>query len=443
VKVTTLTSTKIPDGLSIKANILIIPGTTGIAREIFSSLHFTKGLTLFGAGESVLASENMDYAGFRLLSRLGDFGLLDEITQMVSDWSIDFIFFAHDSWIYEFRSFDKIGGAILIGHCESAIEKASFKSETYRNLAPKIPIPKVFSSTEDVREFPVFVKPDRGQGSVNASEITTSDELRSHDVSGALAQKEWVLTEYLPGPEFTVDCFSDDESRILVAEVRERVSVQKGIAVSTRIVPERDLSSWAEIISSVLRLRGAWFFQAKTDARGQKCLLEVGLRIAGASGVLRLKGINLSLMALYQALGMRVSVIEQESRPLVSVNNFSFGFRYCEIFVDFDDTILVNSQPNLPLLSFLLNSQSQGVPVTLISKNAGDLSDTLSRLQLSRYFDYIIQVPRNEDKARYIRTKEKFLFIDDSFAERRGVKGVFLDQVLTIEGNALNGKIFA
>jgi hypothetical protein len=111
--------------------------------------------------------------------------------------------------------------------------------------------------------------------------------------------------------------------------------------------------------------------------------------------------------------------------------------------VDFDDTILVNSQLNLPLLSFLLNSQSQGVHVTLISKNARDLSDSLARLQLSRYFDYIIQVPRNEDKARYIRTKEKFLFIDDSFAERRGVKGVFLDQVLTIEGNALNGKIFA
>jgi len=40
------------------------------------------------------------------------------------------------------------------------------KSETYRMLEGVIAVPRLYASLAEVDVFPVFVKPDRGQGSI-------------------------------------------------------------------------------------------------------------------------------------------------------------------------------------------------------------------------------------------------------------------------------------
>jgi hypothetical protein len=111
-----------------------------------------------------------------------------------------------------------------------------------------------------------------------------------------------------------------------------------------------------------------------------------------------------------------------------------------QIFVDFDDTIIVNSQLNGSLLKFLKIQKSYGVKVNIISKNIGDLGEVLRGLKLAGVFDQIIQVPPNNHKREFIMTSDPFLFIDDSFSERLEIKEQFLNQTLTLDSSAFSGR---
>src|SRR5262249_38551114 len=153
-----------------------------------------------------------------------------------------------------------------------------FKSRTYRCLADLIPVPRTFEAAEAVDRFPVFVKPDRGQGSEEARVVYDNDGLRSE----LRRRPDLLVSEYLPGDEYTIDCFSDSKIGLLFCRGRERLRVKSGISMSCRGFHLQEFETWARAISDRLRLRGAWFFQMKRDAGGKPRLLEVGPRIAGA-----------------------------------------------------------------------------------------------------------------------------------------------------------------
>jgi hypothetical protein len=145
-------------------------------------------------------------------------------------------------------------------------------------------------------------------------------------------------------------------------------------------------------------------------------------------------------MALYQAKGEDVSVIQEAVFPMVWVSGFNLGYVFNQIFVDFDDTIIVNSKLNRSLLMFLRRQKLSGVKITIISKNVGDLAGVLKSLKLRKFFDEIIQVPQNTRKSSFIMTSDSFLFIDDSFSERLEMKERFLDQTLTLDSTAFSGR---
>ena len=75
-----------------------------------------------------------------------------------------------------------------------------------------------------------------------------------------------LVTEYLPGKEYTVDCISDIYGDLLTSYVRERKEIRNGVCKSTSYVNNSsDFLETAEIIASKLRIKGAWFFQMKIN----------------------------------------------------------------------------------------------------------------------------------------------------------------------------------
>jgi len=424
----------------METRVLVAPGTTRIAREIQNSLSDVKDVRLFGVGSSLRDAKSFKYTSYKKIGRFDERDALEQLEQTVREWGIDFVFFAHDSWINEFRDLGVIGGAKIVGHNPVAVEICSFKSRTYSRLGDIIRVPRVFSTPDSIGSFPAFIKPDRGQGSVGSDIIKSERQLKgwSKKISGN--ESKWLISEYLPGREYTIDCFSDIHAKLLFARTRQRIKLKKGLATSTQIVNDSELLTWAGLISTCLEITGSWFFQVKKNSAGENVLMEVGLRIAGASGIQRLSGVNLSLMALYQAKGEDVSVIQEAVFPRVWVSGFNLGFVFNQIFVDFDDTIIVNSKLNGSLLKFLRRQKLSGVKITIISKNVGDLAGMLKGLKLRRFFDEIIQVPQNTRKSSFINTSDSFLFIDDSFSERLEMKERFLNQTLTLDSTAFSGR---
>ena len=414
-------------------NLLVVPGTTLVAREICNSLSTAKGIRLFGTGYDISAAESFPYHDFDFAGVLGSADLAGELENIVTLREIDQIIFAHDSWIFEFRNFEFINGAKIIKNSSFTIEKCSFKSSTYDFLQGVVSTPEVFKSGEEVLNFPVFLKPDRGQGSVGALKISNTEELQPFIDSKGFFNNQWVVSEFLPGQEYTVDCFSDLNGDLTYASARIRISIKSGLAIETRIIEHPELSDWAKLISKRVHIIGPWFFQVKEDAKGSLKLMEIGLRIAGGSSVQRLKGINLSQLTLLQSQGTALEILDQTYYPYKLRDEIDFGFDFDEIYVDYDDTVILNSILNHELIKFLEFQVSGGKLVTLITRHKGNLEKSLADFHIRNIFSKIIHITDEAAKSKYINSKGNFLFIDDSFRERQDVSLQFGKKVLVLD----------
>ena len=420
-------------------NILVLPGTTLVAREICHSLSLTKEIQLFGAGYDLSAAQEFPYCRFDFLGALDQLDLIDDIEEIVFRHKIDQVIFAHDSWIFHFRNLDFIGKARIMKNTSASIEISSFKSLTYDTLRGIVPTPLVFKSLEDVSDFPVFLKPDRGQGAVGSSKIHSLIELETYVDDKGFFDTEWIVSEHLPGAEFTIDCFSGSNGKLLYSSPRIRISIESGLATETRLIQYPELSTWARLISQKIKIQGAWFFQAKEDSNGSLKLMELGLRIAGGSGVQRLKGVNLSQLNVWQSRGEKIEIIDQHFFPHKYVDSKNLDFDFQQIYVDYDDTLLIGPSLNYSLVEFLEVSREQGIGIVLITRHSGDVAKSLELFNLGHLFSRIIHITTGEPKSKYIDSTVNFLFIDDSFRERKDVWIQFGSQVLVLDESFMMG----
>lgn len=422
--------------------VLIVPGTTMVAREICDSLYLAKGVSLFGAGYDKNASVDFPYSSYFYVGGLDNepSEVLEDLTQLVNSQDIDLVFLAHDEWIYQLRNQHGIGKARLVTNGVLAVEIISHKSITYKTLDGIVSTPEVYDAISQITSFPVFAKPNRGQGSKGATLVSSLSDALPYTSNGNDFDKLWVVTEYLPGIEVTVDCFSDADSKVLYSQARLRETITCGVSVATRLIEDQELSDWAGLISTQLGLVGCWFFQVKHHSEKFWVLLEVGGRIAGASGINRLKGINLSLMALYLNSDVSIVVLDQRVDVSVRPDHFDIHFEHKSIYVDFDDTLFVANKLNSSLLSFLKAEKRAGKRIVVITRSLEDVDTLLADAGLAWLGGRTIYVRDERKKSSMIQEVENFLFIDDSFRERLEVKASFGSQVLALDESAFNGQ---
>ena len=110
-----------------------------------------------------------------------------------------------------------------------------------------------------------------------------------------------------------------------------------------------------------------------------------------------------------------------------------------KIFVDYDDTVILNSILNVQLIEFLRESRSKGVRVTLISRHNGNLEASLRTLQINDLFDEVIHIKNNDPKSKYVKVDGNFLFIDDSFRERMDISVQFGAKALVLDESFMIG----
>jgi hypothetical protein len=399
--------------------VLVFPAGTEIGLEIHHALRDIKNVRLYGAGSPQSNHAPYVYRDWFPVPSIFEHGWVERLNDIVEHHSITHIFPAYDDVTVELAERrDQLKAAVVTSPLRTC-QIARLKSRTYEALRPVMRVPAIYARPDDVKAFPVFVKPDRGQGSQGAQLVRTREEL-----SAVLERKSAdLILEFLPGAEFTVDCFSDRERGLLFCGGRKRTRTRNGISMDSEAVDDQRFEEIAKAISSVLEFHGAWFYQVRESSDGELALLEVAPRIAGTMALHRVLGVNFPLLSLYEQARMPVSILCNERKLVIDralVNRFKHALRFDTVYVDLDDFIILKGGVNTVAIRFIYQCLNQGKKIVLLTRHAGDLPATLARYRLTGLFDRVVHLRKDERKADYA-VERSAIFLDDSYAERRAV----------------------
>jgi len=403
--------------------ILVFPCGSEIGLEIHRALRYSAHFDLIGAssvddhGRFVYE----DYVGGLPLH--GDPDFARRLAEIVRSHRIDALYPTMDAVAETLQNLAGRLDVRVIGSPPETTRVCASKTLTYDALDGLVPVPARYRGLAAVPAYPVFIKPDRGYGSRHAARADDAE-----DAAALLARhagREMLILEYLPGREWTVDCFSDRHGALLFHAARGRDRVSNGISVNTSPCADftERFADWAAAINQKLKPRGAWFFQAKLDRTGQPKLLEVAARFAGSSALQRGIGVNLPLLSAFDAFDWPVSIAANDypielDRALE--NRFRIGLEFKHVYVDLDDCLLIRGRVNTALLAFLYKAIDDGCTITLLTRHADDPRETLRRARLEAVFDRIIHITDGGPKSDHIDLLPA-IFIDDSFRERDAV----------------------
>jgi len=408
--------------MSVRKRILVFPCGSEIGLEIHRSLRYSTHFELVG-GSSVDDHGRFVYETYVPnipFHDASDFAF--RIAEIVRQHGIDAIYPSMDAVA---ETLQAMAGALpcrVIGSPTSTTSICASKAATYDLLAAHIPVPKRYATLETVPAFPIFIKPDRGYGSRLTTCANTADTARAF-LAGLRTQM--LLLEYLPGREWTVDCFTDRHGQLLFHGTRGRNRISNGISVNTAPTNEfaSEFSDWAATINHLLKPRGAWFFQAKAGNDGLPRLLEVAARLGGSSGAFRCQGVNFAMLSAFDAFDQDVCVSPNgyhiELDRALS-NRYRLAIHYQHVYVDLDDCLLIDGRLNYQLLAFLYQAIAEGKGITLLTRHYRHPETTLREQRIGELFDRIIHLDRDVRKSAYIDHRDA-IFIDDSFAERQEV----------------------
>lgn len=400
--------------------VLVFPGGTEIGLEINSALRFCKEVELFSAGLAISNHAAYVYAQHTEIPGIRTPGWLEALNALIARQKIDYVFPAYDDIIIALvENAGRVHAKIVTSPLETCLVTRS-KSQTYRALRNALPVPKVYESSVPIDQFPVFVKPDKGQGSQNTHVVYDSEQLAMVLRRDSTA----LVLEYLPGEEYTIDCFSDRDEGLLFCAGRIRTRTRSGISMSGQFVSAPEFREYALAINKALSFHGAWFFQLKRSAAGRLTLLEIGPRIAGTMALTRVLGVNLPLLSLYEQKRLPLQIMTNAIQVDIDralINRYHHNIRYSTVYVDLDDTLIFKGRVNTQLVAFLFQCANQRIKLVLLTRHTAELHQTLLQYKLSGIFDEIVQVPpRPACKSDFIKERNSIL-IDDSFSERYSI----------------------
>ena len=406
----------------MKKNVLVFPCGSEIGLEIHRSVSSSTHFKLIGGSSHDDHGKYVYESYVNNIPFVDDSNFIEHLNKIIKENNIDYIFPAHDSVVLRLaqaKSRMELACEVITSPIETC-EITRSKGETYKKFISKIPTPVVYENSDyEKLQFPVFLKPDVGQGSKGTQLVSNQKELDFYIEK----DPSLLVLEYLPGKEYTIDCFTDAKGRLLFCEGRERARISNGISVSSNTVSDSRFAKLAEVINTNLIFKGVWFFQVKENREGELVLMEIAPRVAGTMGLERARGVNLPLLSLFAANGYDTQIFMNSYNVTIDralENRYKHNIHYEHVYIDFDDLIIFNGKVNPTIISYLYQCLNNGKVLHLITRHKANLENTLAKYRLTNIFDELILVKDDEEKAAYI-TDKNAIFIDDSFAERKKV----------------------
>lgn len=403
--------------------------------EYLRSLNVCREISLVGAGDFGSAAETA-YPEYHVCPNVKDPSAAERLVDLCLGQRIDMFFPAHDDATVMALGWQTLTRRQVGSHLIPICTLLRSKSQTYDNLKDVIRVPDMYS--EVAPGHTAFVKPDKGQGTRGIYRRISS---QAEWLMLQAEHTDLILCEYLPGPEYTVDCFTESKKgQLQFVGVRARTRVSHGIATQTQVLDYetawhpptieigRQTTLMAHAIQESIPMAGAWFFQCRTAANGELALMEIAPRISGSSGVWRAMNVNLPLLAFHDHLGRDVSVLPS---GVGTTLHRHLACRvaippYNQVYIDFDDCLHLGDKLNVKAVAFLAQCHNEGVRVVVLTRSEMCVCSWLHMRGLQGLVSDVVQVPAMGSKGKYLATtlklEDKAIFIDDSFAERKDVQ---------------------
>lgn len=422
-------------------NVIVFPCGSQNGIDINFALRQVLRINLFGA------SSVDDHGCFIYKNYIGNIPNINEpdfievFNKELIDNNIEYILPTHDTVALFLKTNQEYIKAKVITSDLKTVELSRYKSKTYNHFANYNFVPRLYENNEDIVSYPVFLKPDAGQGGKGT--------FLAYDEEQVNFQKninpDLLTVEYLPGEELTIDCFTDRERSLRYIFPRTRERTLAGISVRSKKYEDStdQIRDIAESINSSLLFQGYWYFQVKQDIHGDFKLLEISTRIAGTSSINVGSDINMPLLSILDFAGEAIDIQPNKYNFVLDrclINRYQLELEYKVAYIDLDDTLIINNQVNSYLMMFLYQCQNNGIELILLSKHTKDIYETLNNFKIPfSLFSQIIQIKSHEKKYKYIKNDVSSILIDNSFAERQQMRA-FLN-IPSFDVNAIEALI--
>ena len=267
---------------------------------------FAVGLHLVPPGHAALVPRG-DAADF-----------VDELLARCETWGIDLVVPTVDAELLpvarRVADFAAVGAEVAIAPLP-ALEAALDKLALARRCEGVIKVPRTSTLAEVAGtgpaasgfELPVVIKPRRGSGSRDVHVVASRaafDRLVERLVpDGDAGGEDWLVQEFLPGEEYSVDVLTRADGTVVAAVPRVRLKVDSGVAVAARTVRDPELEHGAAAVARAIGVTGVANVQLRRDATGVACLLEVNPRLPGTMPLTVAAGVDMPYWLVVGALG--------------------------------------------------------------------------------------------------------------------------------------------
>jgi carbamoyl-phosphate synthase large subunit len=146
-----------------------------------------------------------------------------------------------------------------------------------------------------------FIKPVKGRGSRGCRQVTHAEllNLLKNDKAN---MKNFIAMEVLPGREWTVDCYVNDDGKFAYITPRLRLGLSGGISQIGQTDNDKRVIETAKKIFETLssnfekqsKVYGPVFVQLKEDENGIPKMVEVNPRASGGLSITALSGANMA-----------------------------------------------------------------------------------------------------------------------------------------------------
>lgn len=214
-------------------------------------------------------------------------------------------------------------GAKLLLSDEQVIKTCRDKLATHSFLKEQgFLTPEVFDVEHAEQEpFPLFIKPRYGSASLNTFKITNREELRFF----ARYVPEAIIQQFVEGPCFTTDIFSDWSKDPIIAVPRKRLKERAGEVSVGRIERNPQLEMTCKIIAQCLGTVGPINVQA-IWSMDVPYIIEINPRFGGGCPLSIAAGAPFAEWVILMALGLPIPQESLRLRDNLTMMRFDDSF---------------------------------------------------------------------------------------------------------------------
>ena len=236
-----------------------------------------------------------------ILPRADSGGYIDSLRRIINMENIDLVIPNVDEELPVLAANKNIIPQALISPVET-INICSDKLKTVEYLRGVISVPKIFRNVELIsdRDFPIFIKPRKSRGSKNVFTARNRDQLLSFIGflnSTGFSLDKLILSEFLPGKEYTIEVVCDLNTNYVIGIPRVRLSVKGGVCSVGEVVKNNKAIEMVQKIVDCLSFVGPINIQVKEDSFGELKIMEINPRVAGSTSITYKCGVNIPLIA--------------------------------------------------------------------------------------------------------------------------------------------------